>query len=233
MGVRAMNSPKQKIIQRIRKGISNDPPSPEVPRSFIDPAGHWDLEARLHRFQDELTQVRGEAFVVRSRDELRHKIEAIVNESPSGSVLMGESPWIKSLGLQEWIGEEDRHHLIVSSQRFDPKEGKQAVIGITEASYGIAETGTVFFKSDALSPLLLSLSPQTHIALLPAQRLFGSLDQIFEKEGSELFRHRRDSSETPFHALLVTGPSRTADIEKTIILGMHAPQKLYVIIVLE
>ncbi|MBI4209195.1 MAG: LUD domain-containing protein [Deltaproteobacteria bacterium] len=217
-----MNS-KQKILERIRKGILQENQLELPTRAFKDPTRGWDLEKRLHRFQDELSQLRGESFVVRSAEELRHPMKAIVQQAPPGPILLAESVGMESIHIREWICDQDSEHFVITRKTIQKKDGIKAALGITEADCGIAETGTLIFKSSPSSPLVFSLWPRTHIAILSAKRLYGSLEQALTA----------DPQISQGHTVMVTGPSRTADIEKTLVLGMHAPQKLYVFILLD
>lgn len=94
--------------------------------------------------------------------------------------------------------------------------------GITSAQAGIAETGTLVLDSSVERNRLVSLVPPIHIAILDASKIFLTLGETLAAlhSGPEL------SPAITF----ITGPSRTADIELTLTLGVHGPQQLYVII---
>jgi L-lactate dehydrogenase complex protein LldG len=95
-------------------------------------------------------------------------------------------------------------------------------VGITTAQAGIAETGTLVLDSSFERNRLASVVPPVHIAILPASRIYATLADVLAmlQSGKEL------SPAITF----ITGPSRTADIELTLTIGVHGPQKLYVII---
>ena len=95
-------------------------------------------------------------------------------------------------------------------------------VGITMAQAGIAETGTLVLDSSVEQNRLVSLVPPIHIALLDASRIYATLGETLAalQSGAEL------SPAVTF----ITGPSRTADIELTLAIGVHGPQELYVII---
>ena len=95
-------------------------------------------------------------------------------------------------------------------------------VGITSAQAGIAETGTLVLDSSVERNRLVSVVPPIHIAILDASRIFQTLGETLTalQSGEEL------SPAITF----ITGPSRTADIELTLAIGVHGPQELYVII---
>jgi L-lactate dehydrogenase complex protein LldG len=98
-------------------------------------------------------------------------------------------------------------------------------VGITTAQAAIAETGTLVLESAAERHRLVSLVPPVHIAIIAASRIAASLG-----EALALLREGKDLSPA---VTFITGPSRTADIELTLTIGVHGPQELYVIVVAE
>ena len=95
-------------------------------------------------------------------------------------------------------------------------------VGISTAQAAIAETGTLVLDSAHERHRLVSLVPPVHIAIVDASRIYATLGETLSmlQSGSEL------SPAITF----ITGPSRTADIELTLTIGVHGPQELYVII---
>ena len=98
-------------------------------------------------------------------------------------------------------------------------------VGITTAQAAIAETGTLVLDSSAEQNRLVSLVPPVHIAILNASRIYATL-------GETLAALQANGEVSPA-ITFITGPSRTADIELTLAIGVHGPQELYVIIVQE
>ena len=94
-------------------------------------------------------------------------------------------------------------------------------VGITEFEWGLAATGTI--AQDATDPRLrlASMLPEVHVALFPTSRLLPDLDALLEQV---------DPSRARYLAC-VTGPSRTADIERVLTIGVHGPKKLVIIAV--
>jgi L-lactate dehydrogenase complex protein LldF len=93
--------------------------------------------------------------------------------------------------------------------------------GITGATFAVAQTGTLVLTSGAGQPLTASLMPEIHIAVIRSRQIVWSLEEALQ------------ASKIPqaSAAVLVTGPSRTADIEMTLTLGVHGPRELHVCIV--
>ncbi|MBK9965923.1 MAG: lactate utilization protein [Holophagales bacterium] len=93
-------------------------------------------------------------------------------------------------------------------------------VGISEMEWGLADTGTVV--QDATDPALrlVSTLPEIHVALLPASRILPGLADVLP---------RLDPGRVPYIAF-VTGPSRTADIERVLTIGVHGPSRLVVVV---
>jgi L-lactate dehydrogenase complex protein LldG len=95
--------------------------------------------------------------------------------------------------------------------------------GLTGTLGAIADTGSLILWPSADEPRLLSLVPHIHVALLRADALYDSFWQAM--------RDQRWADAMPTNALLISGPSKTADIEQTLAYGVHGPKRLVVVIV--
>jgi L-lactate dehydrogenase complex protein LldG len=104
-----------------------------------------------------------------------------------------------------------------------PATGEDAV-GVSGVFCAIAETGTLMLLSGPDTYATTSLLPETHIAVVPAARIVRSME-----DGWDLFRKERGA--LPRQVTFVSGPSRTADIEMTLVLGIHGPYRVHVIVV--
>ncbi len=98
-----------------------------------------------------------------------------------------------------------------------------ADFGITSADYALADTGTLVMLSTPQEARLISLLPPAHIAVVPRARILSGLD--------ELFSLLPNPAEVSSSMVLITGPSRTADIEQILVRGVHGPGQITVIIV--
>jgi L-lactate dehydrogenase complex protein LldG len=98
------------------------------------------------------------------------------------------------------------------------------MVSLQHAFAGIAETGTLMLPSAPQRPTTLNLLADTEIVLLRASRLVGAYEEAWD-----LLRAEHDGM--PRNVMLVTGPSRSADIEQTLELGAHGPRRLHVVLV--
>jgi L-lactate dehydrogenase complex protein LldG len=103
----------------------------------------------------------------------------------------------------------------------------EAQAGLTAAQWGIAETGTLVLESARERHRLASLLAPLHVALLPAGRLLGTLDEALAAVRGP------DGAPAARTITFVTGPSRTADIELELVVGVHGPRDLHVVLLEE
>jgi L-lactate dehydrogenase complex protein LldG len=106
-------------------------------------------------------------------------------------------------------------------------EARKAVgsdrVGITGCFCAIAETGTLLQLSAHDRPASTSLLPDTHIAIVPAARIVNGMEEAWALV-------RREHGALPRAVNFISGPSRTADIEQTLVLGAHGPYRVHIIV---
>jgi L-lactate dehydrogenase complex protein LldG len=96
-------------------------------------------------------------------------------------------------------------------------------LGITGSYCAIAETGTLVFLSGAQFPTATALLPDTHIAVVRAKRVVAGMEEAFALV-------RAEHGEMPRAMNMISGPSRTGDIEQTIVLGAHGPFRVHILL---
>ena len=99
-------------------------------------------------------------------------------------------------------------------------------VSLTAAFAGIAETGTVMLLSGAAGPTTLNFLPENHLVVIKASDVTGLYEDAWDR-----LRARYGAGQMPRTVNLVTGPSRTGDIEQTIQLGAHGPRRLHILLV--
>ena len=97
-------------------------------------------------------------------------------------------------------------------------------LSVVFAFVAIAETGTLMMLSGPDTPASMHLLPETHIAVVPTERVVAHYEEAFALA-------RDERGQLPRATNLVSGPSRTGDIEQTIVLGAHGPYRVHVILV--
>ena len=109
-----------------------------------------------------------------------------------------------------------------------PEDGDE--VGVTGALAGIAETGTLMLASGPHSPTTLNFLPDTHIAVLDARAIDGTYEEAWSRLRAAC-TEGAGGTFMPRTVNFITGPSRTADIEQTLLLGAHGPRRLLIVII--
>jgi L-lactate dehydrogenase complex protein LldG len=97
-------------------------------------------------------------------------------------------------------------------------------LGITGCFCAIAETGTIVLTSSAVAPTATALLPDTHVAIVRADRIVSGMEEAFALI-------RAEHGAMPRALNLISGPSRTGDIEQTIVLGAHGPFRVHLLVI--
>lgn len=187
------------------------PPLPEaLPRTFASGDGRL-----FDRFAEELSKVAGQAMRVAPADLEAH-VADLVAGAERAVVADGVGPWRDAVvaGLAR-AGCEVR----------DPAREAAAAadVGVTAAELAVAATGSVLVRMGPGAPRAASLLPPFHLVVLPEHRIVPGFEELF----AELPRHAADAAQT----VLITGPSRTSDIERTLVWGVHGPMRVVVLVV--
>ena len=175
-----------------------------------------DREARIQSFTARLEALRGTTQRATTTAEACTLVAAAIEGK---TALASNAPMLAECGITALAGVEtgitDRQQL---------QERCAAVqVGITSADYALADTGSLVILSTAHEARLISLLPPEHIAVVPVERLLAGLD--------ELFAVLPNPAEQTSSMVLITGPSRTADIEQILVRGAQGPGQVLAILV--
>jgi L-lactate dehydrogenase complex protein LldG len=95
---------------------------------------------------------------------------------------------------------------------------------VTGVFAALAETGTLMVVSSPQTPATVSLLPETHVAIIPVERIVKRMEDAWELARQEL-------GQLPRAVNFISGPSRTGDIDQTIVLGAHGPYRVHMVLV--
>ena len=179
-------------------------------------------QERIDRLKTLMENMHTEVHVVKADDWLNALKEVLRQRSLNGLVYGPGTPLAAAL---EPSWENDLPPLIPYNEEIEQFKDRLFTIdaGITSTRGGIAETGALILWPDAREPRLLSLVPAVHIAILQADTIYNTFGEAMSSE------HWQEGM--PTNALLISGPSKTADIELILTFGVHGPKELIVFIV--
>ncbi len=175
-----------------------------------------DVEERIARLRRNVEALAGTTRLAATPEEARACVaEALGGRSAiaSNAAVLAECGITALPGVQ--TGVTDRAAL----RELCAKSG----VGITGADYTLADTGTLVLLSSPCEARMISLLPPAHIAVVKRDRILTGLD--------ELFSLVPEPAELTSSMVLITGPSRTADIEQFLVRGVHGPGELHVVVV--
>jgi L-lactate dehydrogenase complex protein LldG len=175
-----------------------------------------DRGARILSFTERLEALGGQVQRAATTEEARTLVAASIEGKSS---VASNTPFLVECGIADLAGVETG---ITDRQRLQERCAAVGV-GITSADYALADTGSLVMLSSAREARLVSLLPPAHIAVVPVERLLTGLDELF----TVLPRPAEQTSSM----VLITGPSRTADIEQILVKGAHGPGQVLVILV--
>jgi L-lactate dehydrogenase complex protein LldG len=221
-----MNS-REAILAGIRRslGVHGD----EAPRRFevetrlkqtppgvVPRRGQGDPPGRLATFKAEAERAQASIAEVARWSDAPGEIARFLRENNCPATLrMGADPRLAGLPWAETTLE------ILHG----PSDGGD-VNAVSAAFAGIAETGTLALVSGADNPTTLNFLPDNHVVVLPRDAILADYESVFAK-----LRGVYGKGAAPRTLNFVTGPSRSADIEQTLLLGAHGPRRLHIVIV--
>lgn len=216
-------SARDNILQRLRAAPQGKPPLiPDVhafhaaQRALTSPS---DRAARIELFCEKMAFWRGEVVKVTQTNWPEKVRELCARKSITSLLYSAETAHGKTIAASGIAGLKPYDRPIA--------EWKQELFQDTDASItstrgAIAETGTLIVWPDVHEPRLMSLVPPIHFALLDAGQIHDTLFDAMTSQGW--------SSAMPTNALLISGPSKTADIQVTLAYGAHGPKELVILL---
>ena len=208
---------REQMLRDVQSALGRRPgqePPPAPPVRIVIP--DVPVAQRIDSMLERVAALAGKTLHARSMAEAREYTAAVIQGK---SAVASNAPFLRDCGITELPGV----HAGISDR--DRLRGLCATCdyGITCADYALSDTGSLVMLSSREEARLISLLPPAHIAVLPASRLLTGLDELF----SILPRPAEQSSSM----VLITGPSRTADIEQILVRGVHGPGEIHVVIV--
>ena len=202
-----------KVRTALGRSVGQDPPAPPPARIAVPSVG---IEARIESFRLRLEALAGKTHVAASPADALHYVRRIVDDRPA---VASNAPLLTDCGITRLPS--------VRSGITDREELRElcanAAVGITGADYCLADTGTLVLIAGREEPRLISLLPPVHIAVVSRDRMLSGLDELLAI--APLPADRSSSM------VLITGPSRTADIEQILVRGVHGPGEIHTVII--
>ncbi|MDD9877692.1 MAG: lactate utilization protein [Magnetovibrio sp.] len=218
-----MTLPRDQILGRLKSALDRENRPPEAararlrdrPAGLIPERGQGAPADRLALFAAEAERVEATVARIPGPAALPREVARYLAETNQPPALRAA----QSLADVDWSSQP---MLKVTGGTADGADN----CSISRAFGGVAETGTLVFLSGPDNPTTLNFVPPTHIAVIRAADIAGDYEAVWARLRAEA----GGGAYMPRTVNWVTGPSRTADIEQTLLLGAHGPQRLHIVI---
>lgn len=215
-----MNS-RDAILQRIRAEVAKAPSVDPPPVPEVWPRTNPTAEQMVERFGSELHAVQGELIRCGSMDEARQKLAELIEQSQWNVLGSVDRPiW------REVTADLPPERVSWAKDDWAPNQIAGLSAGLVAAERLLADTGTCVVACNTAEERLLCYLPPACVVIARTVKLAEHMPAAWE----EIAKQTADP-ERRGELVLITGPSRTADIEKILILGVHGPKRLVVILV--
>ena len=211
------------IRHRIRAGEYRPTRAPDVAWTpGGDPQERTPLEDPAARFLEELEALGGHGQRVKSVEEARDYILSLAEERNAKLVVRWGVEELEKLGVDEPL-EAAGTDVVVWRNLEDFREvAASADIGLSTAEWAVAETGSLMLAGGPGKGRSVTLLPPIHVAVVPVDRVLRTVPEAIGKYAD---------GAVPANLCLHTGPSRSGDIEMTLVVGMHGPGEVHVLLV--
>jgi L-lactate dehydrogenase complex protein LldG len=222
-------SAREQFLGQVRRAVAEGnragaaPPLPERGTVGYQGAGRDPVA----RFRDEFTAAGGKAHVAPDRGAAVDTIVGLVRGCAARRVLVGGGEVLGSLHVREPLRAAGVE--VVEVEGLGPEMAREAFfaadLGLSGVDYLVAETGSLALLSGPDRPRALSLLPPVHVAVAERGQLLPDLFDLFE---ARRWAERRG---LPACLSLITGPSKTGDIELRLVTGVHGPGEVHVVLI--
>ena len=202
-------SARDEILARLQRSSAKPP---------VLKARRRDFPNLDEQFAQVVNSIGGEVFLLPNLDAVWRKLDEIfAAEEITSVVAHHEEPLLE---VDVYTRFSDQHFYFPEETEGFRTVCARADAGLTSASWALAETGTLVLESGEIQARTTSLLPPIHIVLLPKSKLLPSIFEWLPKRPEEL----------PSNLVFVSGPSKTSDIEKVVVVGVHGPERLIVLL---
>lgn len=227
-----MTTSRDKILNKLRAARQPFPDAPPRPKSYM-PVTRLEDEspgALLERFTAELERLNGEVFVVDEDAAARAQVVELLKAQDAEMILAWDFAYIPVDGLQSAVEEAGIQvhypdiHVEARTELLHTLASAPA--GLTGADAATATTGSLVVSTGPGRGRIPTVLPRVHIAVITQDQIVPRLESWVAQQRARGLADVLGSANLCF----ITGPSRTADIEKNLVLGMHGPEQLQVVI---
>lgn len=207
-----VSSSKEKILKKIREALSNPVPLPFPKSEGTNSVFQQQAEDLEIIFAEEFTKLLGKfAFCVNETD-MKLQLQQLIIEKKWDNIFCREDDLLKIFEENKFAG-------------FNKSALKDCDAAITSCKYLIARTGSIVMTSEQQSGRTVSAYAPVHICIAYVNQL------VYETRDALKLLKKEYGNNLPSFITFAAGPSRTADIEKTLVVGVHGPKEVYLFLI--
>jgi L-lactate dehydrogenase complex protein LldG len=223
-----LNNAREQILKNLRQSPLETSQKP-ILSVYRDASIYRNLDAArqnpLQAFAQKISALKGEFYRVKDEPAaaktLRELLSSVV--APTSAAARHRHVLLDPIfAADSWLQENVQ---LIADQKISSPDFADFTAGVTTVDFLVARTGSLVLSTATAGGRRLSVLPPFHIAIATTEQIVASLD-----EALQLYSERGEPSRSSY-ATIITGPSRTSDIEKILVLGAHGPKRLAVVMV--
>lgn len=218
-----MNKYARKLIfNRLNSAVKTDTASSSKVKEF--PPKEFNQIEKIEALKSLMEAMRTEVHVIASENWIDSLSEILRGKGLKDLLYAPKTDMGKAIEEQWEMNEYDLPKLIPYSEKIEQFKSRLFKVdaSITAAKGAIADVGAIILCPDEKEPRTMSLVPPIHFIMLDVETIYQDLSEAMDKQ--------KWNDKMPTNALLISGPSKTADIELTLAFGVHGPKELVVLI---
>jgi L-lactate dehydrogenase complex protein LldG len=208
-------SAREEIFAKMRFALESFSSSPIYPlpaSAKFEPRVAAGLDEEIEKMLREVTRLSGHALKIQGRDEFADALGNLVKTEEVRTAALSDHPRYGDYGIVDML---KSFGVALLSPDGDKRRLEDCDLGITVGDAALPETGSVLLRTTQGQPDVLSLLPRVHLVLIAKETLLADIHYAFTMAKADR------------HFVLVSGSSRTADIEKVLTLGVHGPKSFH------
>lgn len=225
-------SSREEMLGKIRSAVGRELTTAQTPALSEDQRLEHQADVPgpdelVGRFEAELTRIGGRCYHASSVELACGYVERIAVERHAKTIVGWESLINDGFDFRDRFERRGIQFKTAVTAGEVVRDVADADVGVTDVDYALAETGSLVLLTGIGRARSVSLLPSVHVAFVKPSQIIPGFDELF----AALVRdHPSDAVSLGSAVTFITGPSRTADIELTLVLGVHGPQELHVVL---
>ena len=221
------SSSRQQIMANLRRGLNRNTDNSSAksailerisqrPRSTIPARSQLDHSGQIELFKAMALEAVAELQPLDNIEQLPAAVDAFMQQHQLHQFVMASNKQLTTLDWSQSANTEIEQRVVQSGD----------IVSLTSSFAGIAETGTLMLHSDPDSPTTLNFLSDIHLVVLRTSTIVGCYEDAWQK-----LRQQQSNGSWPRTVNMITGPSRSADIEQKLQMGAHGPKRLVIFLV--